>query len=64
MGKLEEMTDGYYILEVDFGAVSIKKAFMDADKPLEEISTEPKSDGFKLKIRDMEDEQSVIGTEI
>lgn len=57
MGKLEEMSDGYYILEVNFGAVSIKKAFQDADKPLEEISKVPKSDGFKLEILDAQNKE-------
>lgn len=55
MGKLEEKSDGYYILEVTFGCVTIKKALMDADKPLEDISTEPKKDGFYLKISDISD---------
>ncbi len=54
MGKLEEKSDGYYILEAQVGCVTIKKAFMDADKPLEEISTKPKSDGFYLDIPDRE----------
>lgn len=52
MGKLEEKSDGYYILEVKIGCIVIKKALMDADKPLEKISTVPKSDGFYLNIPD------------
>lgn len=52
MGKLEEKSDGYYILEVTVGCVTIKKALMDVDKPMEEISTEPKTDGFYLNIPD------------
>lgn len=52
MGTLEEMSDGYYILKIDYGAITIEKALMDADKPLEEISKVPKSDGFKLEIPD------------
>lgn len=52
MGKLEEMSDGYYILDVTLGCMTIKKAFMDADKPLDEISEVPKPDGFKLEILD------------
>lgn len=55
MGKLEEKSDGYYILEVTYGCVTIKKAFMESDKSLEEISTEPKKDGFYLKILDIPD---------
>lgn len=49
---VEEKSDGYYILEVTVGCVTIKKALMDADKPMEEISTEPKTDGFYLNIPD------------
>lgn len=54
MGKLEEKSDGYYILEVEIGCVTVKKAFMDADKPLEEISAMPMPDGFYLEISDVE----------
>ena len=54
MGKLEEKSDGYYILEAKVGCVEVKKALMDADRPLEEISTEPKADGFYLDIPDRE----------
>lgn len=53
MGQLEETSDGYYILEVTLGCMTIKKALMDADKPLEEISKVPKPDGFKLEILDV-----------
>lgn len=52
MGKLEEMSDGYYILDVTLGCITVKKAFMDADKPLDKISEVPKPDGFKLEILD------------
>lgn len=52
MLKLEEKSDGYYILEATFGAITIQKAFMDADKTLEEISENPMPDGFKLEIPD------------
>lgn len=54
MGKLEEKSDGYYILEVTIGCMTLKKAFMDADKPIEEISDLPKSDGFFLAIPEYE----------
>lgn len=50
MGKLEQKSDGYYVLDVTIGCMTFKKAFMDADKPLEEISDEPKPDGFFLHI--------------
>lgn len=52
MGKFEEKSDGYFILEAKIGNADIKKAFMIADKPLEEISKLPKSDGFYLHIDD------------
>lgn len=54
MVKLEQKSDGYYILEVQAGCMTVTKAFMDADKPLEEISTEPMPDGFCLDIPDKE----------
>lgn len=50
MGKLEQKSDGYYVLEVTIGCLTVKMALMDADKPLEEISTERKTDGFYLYI--------------
>ena len=52
MVRIEERSDGYYILEVEIGCLKIKKALMDSDKPLEEISTEQKQDGFYLNIPD------------
>ena len=53
MGKLEQRADGYYILETQVGCISIKKAFQDADKPLNEISKNAKPDGFYLEIPDI-----------
>lgn len=55
MGKLEQKSDGYYILEVNVGNSIVKKAFMDADKPLDEISTVPTTNGFYLNILDLPD---------
>ena len=52
MGKLEEKSNGYYILEVKIGCVTVKKAFKTSDIPIEEIPTTPKSDGFYLEIPD------------
>ena len=52
MGKLEEKSDGYYVLEVTVGATHVKMAFQEADKPLEEISEKPATDGFYLDIPD------------
>ena len=53
MGKLEEKSDGNYLLEVKIGNLQIKKGFKDADKPLEEISRVPMPDGFYLHIPDV-----------
>lgn len=52
MVKMEQMSDGYYVLKVTYGCVTIVKVFMDADIPLEKVSTEPKPDGFYLDIPD------------
>lgn len=53
MGKLEEKSDGYYVLEVRVGCIAIKKAFAESDKSLDEISSTPKTDGFFLDIPDI-----------
>lgn len=53
VGKLEEKSDGYYILEAQIGCLTIKKAFQEANKPLDEISKTPKPDGFYLNIPDI-----------
>ncbi len=56
MGKLEERSDGYYVLEnVKVGMMTIPpKVFQEVEKPLEEVSKQPKSDGFYLDIPDRE----------
>ncbi len=56
MGKLEERSDGYYVLEgVKVGKFTMPaKVFQEADKPVEEVSKEPKSGGFYLDIPDRE----------
>lgn len=56
MGKLEERSDGYYVLEgVKVGKFTMPaKIFQEADKPAEEVSKEPKSGGFYLDIPDRE----------
>lgn len=53
MGKLEEKSDGNYILEVKVGSIKLTKAFKDAEKPLDEISKIPMPDGFYLYIPDV-----------
>lgn len=53
MGKLEEKSDGNYILEVKVGNIKLTKAFKDAEKPLDEISQTPMPDGFYLYIPDV-----------
>lgn len=54
MGKLEEKSDGNYILEVKVGNIKLTKAFKDAEKPLDEISKNPMPNGFYLYIPDVE----------
>ena len=54
MVKLEQRADGYYVLEAIIGCTKVEKVFMDADKPLEDVSTEHKADGFFLNIPDKE----------
>lgn len=54
MGKLEQKSDGYYILDVTIGCLTVKKAFKDADKSLEEISDQPMTNGFYLQIPDID----------
>lgn len=53
MGKLQEMSDGNYILEAKVGCMEIRKSFKDSDTPLEEVSQKPMQDGFYLHIPDM-----------
>lgn len=54
MGKLEEKSDGNYILEVKVGCIKVTKAFKDAEKSLEEIPKTPMPNGFYLYIPDVE----------
>lgn len=54
MGKLEEKSDGNYVLEVKVGNIKLTKAFKDAEKPLEEIPKTPMPDRFYLYIPDVE----------
>lgn len=56
MGRLEEMSDGYYVLEVTVGCITVVKAFKPANKPLDEISNIPKPDGFYLHIPDVKND--------
>lgn len=54
MGKLEERSDGYYVLQdVKVGIVNVQPmVFQKVEKPLEDVSEVPKSDGFYLDIPD------------
>lgn len=56
MGKLEERTDGLYVLEgVKIGVFTLPtKVLKEVDIPLESVSKEPKPDGFYLDIPDRE----------
>lgn len=52
MGRLQEMSDGVFLLEVKIGTVYIKRAFVPAQKKLSEVSDKPMQDGFYLYIPD------------
>lgn len=54
MGKLEERSDGYYVLEnVKVGMITIPtKVFQEVEKSSEEVSKLRRSDGFYLDIPD------------
>ena len=54
MGKLEQKSDGYYVLEdVKIGVVTIPtKVFKEVNIPLDKVSKEPKANGFYLEIPD------------
>lgn len=52
MVKLEEKSDGFYVLEVEIAGYSVTKIFQEVDKPLEEISETPMPEGFYLNIPD------------
>lgn len=51
MGKLEEKSDGYYVLEAKMGVVNIHKVFKEVE-PDTEISEKPMKNGFFLNIPD------------
>lgn len=53
MGKLEEKSDGNYVLEVKVGSIKLTKAFKNAEKPLDQISKIPMPNGFYLYIPDV-----------
>lgn len=53
MGKFEEKADGFYVLEAKVGIINICKVFQEVNIPLENISKEPKTDGFFLNIPDI-----------
>jgi hypothetical protein len=50
MVTLVQMSDGYYILKAKIGALTLEKAFMDANIPLENVSKIPATNGFVLVI--------------
>jgi len=55
MGELRSKSDGkttYYLLQCRIDAVTVHKAFMRSDKPLEEIAALPDTDDFYLNIPD------------
>lgn len=52
MGKLVELSDGYFLLEVRIGSLSVIKIFKEVEKPMDQISRVPMPDGFYLHIID------------
>lgn len=52
MGKLEEKSDGFFVLDANVGAVHITKVFQEVEKSIDEVSGEPMEDGFYLDIPD------------
>lgn len=52
MGELQSKSNGYFILNATVGTVTVEKALMQSDKPLEEIKQLPKTDDFYLHIPD------------
>lgn len=52
MGKLQSRSGGYYLLECRIANVTVKKAFMQADKSVEDIAALPLTDDFYLNIPD------------
>lgn len=57
MGKLEEMSDGNFILDTIVDEVHITKVFKESNTPLDNVSKEPKSDGFYLNIPDIKSKE-------
>lgn len=52
MGKLVELSDGYFLLEVKIGSLSVIKIFKEVEKTMDQISRVPMPDGFYLHIID------------
>ncbi len=52
MGKLVELSDGYFLLEVRIGSLSVIKIFKEVEKTMDQISRVPMPDGFYLHIID------------
>ena len=52
MGELRSKSGGYYLLDAKVGNVEIQKAFMQSDKPLEEVKQLQQTDDFYLHIPD------------
>ena len=49
MLKLEEYSGGYYVLTMEISGLEVKRVFMDADKPLEEVEgLQRVADGLKI----------------
>lgn len=52
MGEIRSKEGGYYILNAQVGAATVRKALMDADIPLEKVDDLPSTDEFYLYIPD------------
>ena len=50
-GKLYETSEGLYIFELSFDALTIKKVLKATDIPFNEVDTTPKNDGFYVEFK-------------
>lgn len=50
MGYLEKRSDGYYVLHIEYGGVTINKIFKEVHIPLESVSDIPDHEGFRFYI--------------
>ena len=53
MGKLVEISNGIYYLEVKVAGLTVEKHFIEVEKPEGKEADNPKPDGFYLYIPDV-----------